>query len=112
MKVETVCVPLDPDDCGSVISGYVRFPEMYQRDYGKQFWEVNWGASMALSDCSRVINWSFTSGDEDYNFEKLDRTIAALTKFREHMVTASNEMKKIRKEIKKRNLALDPEWKE
>jgi hypothetical protein len=106
-KVKTVCLPIDPDDCGSVIHGYVRFPELYQTSYGKKLWEINSGASLSLSDCNRVIQWGLSDSDE-FNIDKLDCAISALMKMREHMVAAQAEMVKVKKERKTRNLILDP----
>lgn len=106
-KVKTVCVPIDPDDCGSVISGYVRFPELYQTSYNKKLWEINSGANMTLSDCNRVISWGLNDSDE-FNIDKLDNAIGALMKMREHMVAAQAELVKAKKERKARNLILDP----
>lgn len=107
-KVKTVCIPLDPDDCGSVISGYVRFPELYRYSHGKKFWSVNWGASVSLSDCNRVIQWSLQGDNDTYNFSKIDAAISALTKLRQHMVDAQEELVRMKKEKKERNLAIDP----
>lgn len=109
-KIKTVCVPLDPDDCGSVIHGYVRFPELYQRNYGKKLWEMEYNATVSLSDCNRVINWSL-NGTDELNIEKLDRAISALTDLRKFMVEATTEVKKLEKERIRLNKALDPEWK-
>ena len=104
-KVKTVCLPLDPDECGSVISGYVRFPEAYRANYGKKLWEVEYGASLSLSDCNRVIQWNFGS-DREYDIEKLDTAISALTEFRRYLAEAQTEMKKIQKENKAKNKEL------
>lgn len=105
-KVKTVCIPLDPDDCGSVISGYVRYPELERYSHGQKFWHVNFGASVTLSDCNRVIQWSLC--DEDYNFAKIDAAISALTKIRQYMVDAQAELKRARAEKKERNIKIDP----
>jgi hypothetical protein len=107
-KVKTVCVPLDPDDCGSVIHGYVRFPELYRTHYGKKLWEIESGASLSLSDCNRVIQWALT--DTGFNIEKLDNAIGALQKMRKHMVKAQAELEKLKAEKRARNLALDPTY--
>jgi hypothetical protein len=107
MNIKSVCVPLDPDDCGSTISGYVRYPEILQRDYGDRKWYINYTASVSLSDCSRVIQWGLSDGG-NYNIEKLDRAISALSKLREYCVAANVELVKLRKEKKVRNLALNP----
>jgi hypothetical protein len=110
MKVKSVCVPLDPDDCGSVISGYVRYPELIQKDYGKKLWYINTSASASLSDCSRVIQWSLSgSGGTEYNTVKIDRAIEALQKLRKHCVKAQAEFDAMEKERKARNLILDPD---
>lgn len=112
-RVETVCLPLDPDDCGSVVHGYVRFPELYRVNYGKKLWDIEYSANISLSDCNRIIQWGLSGGEKDaFNVAKIDRAISALTKMREHMVEAQEEMKKTRQELRERNLALDPEWKE
>jgi hypothetical protein len=112
-KVKTVCVPLDPDDCGSVIHGYVRFPELVQRNYGKKVWETEHQASVSLSDCNRVIQWSLTDdGDGNFNIDKLDIAIAALTDMRKFMAEANAELKKLNKERARLNKAIDPEWKD
>lgn len=110
-KVKSVCVPLDPDDCGSVIHGYVRFPELYQRDYGKKHWEVEYSSSVSLSDCNRVISWNLNGDDGSFNIAKLDTAIGALTELRKFMVEANAEIKKLEKERVRRNKELDPEWK-
>ena len=104
-KVKSICLPLDPDDCGSVISGFVRFPESVQRNYGKKLWDVEYGASLSLTDCNRVIQWSF-GGDDGFDIEKLDTAISALTEFRRYMAEAQTEYKKVQKENKVRNKAL------
>lgn len=106
MKIKSVCEPLDPDDCGSVISGYVRYPQLIQQDYGSRKWYVQHAASVTLSDCNRVIQWGLT--DDNYNVVKIDRAISALTKLREYCVSANEELARLRKEKKARNLALDP----
>jgi hypothetical protein len=113
-KVKSVCIPLDPDDCGSVIHGYVRFPELVQRDYGKKLWEVEQSASVSLSDCNRIIQWNLTDDGITgaYNIDKLDIAISALTELRKYMSEANAELKKMNKERARRNRALDPEWKE
>jgi hypothetical protein len=107
-KVKSVCIPLDPDDCGSVIHGYVRFPELTQRNYGKRKWDVEYGASVSLSDCNRVIQWAMTDDDNNYHIEKLDIAISALTELRKFMSEANVELKKARKEAKRLNLIIDP----
>ena len=33
--IKSVCVPLDPDDVGSMISGYVNFPEIKEYEHTK-----------------------------------------------------------------------------
>jgi hypothetical protein len=105
-KVKSICVPLDPDDCGSVISGYVRYPELYRYSHGLKLWSVNHGASVTLSDCNRVIQWSLS--DDGYNFAKIDAAISALTKLRQYMVEAEADLKRAREEKKERNIKLDP----
>jgi hypothetical protein len=107
-KVKTVCVPLDPDDCGSVVHGYVRYPELYRTHYGKKFWEIEQGASVSLSDCNRVIQWSLT--DTGFNIEKIDTAIGALQKMRKHMVKAQAELEKLKIEKRARNIELDPTY--
>jgi len=105
--VKSICVPLDPDECGSVISGYVRFPELERDTYGKiKKWSVNWGATVSLSDCNRVINWNLT--DKEYDIAKLDRAISALGQLREFMVEAQADLNKLNAKRKRMNLALDP----
>lgn len=108
-KIQSVCIPLDPDDCGSVIHGYVRYPELTQRNYGKKLWDIEFSASLSLSDCNRVINWNMNSGDE-FNVAKLDVAISALTEFRKFMVEANAEIQRVEKERAKLNKELDPEW--
>lgn len=108
-KVKSVCIPLDPDDCGSVIHGYVRFPELYRRNYGGKEWDVEYGASISLSDCNRVIQWALTGDDEQFNIAKLDVAISALTKMREFMVQAQAEYNRLDKEAKERNKDLKKE---
>jgi len=110
-KVKTVCIPLDPDDCGSVIHGYVRFPELYQRNHGQKLWDIEFSASVSLSDCNRVIQWAMTESDE-FNLAKLDTAIAALTDLRKYMAEANAEIKKMEKERRKLNKAIDPNWNE
>jgi hypothetical protein len=107
MKIESICAPLDPDDCGSTISGYVRYPELLQQDYGEKKWYTTHTAAVSLSDCSRVIQWGLGESD-GYNIEKIDRAITALSKLREYCVAAEEELTKLRKEKKARNLALNP----
>lgn len=106
MKVKSVCVPIDPDDCGSMISGYVRYPELKQRDYGKSTWYMENSASVSLSDCSRVINWDLSSERGKYNLVKLDRAITALTKLREHAALAQEAADRLKKEMAARNKLL------
>lgn len=111
-KVKSVCVPLDPDDCGSVIHGYVRFPELVRKHYGSKDWYVECGASLSLSDCNRIIQWAMTDGNDDaeqFNVAKLDVAIGALTKFREYMAQANAEYKRLEKEAKERNKGLSSE---
>ena len=107
-KIKSVCIPLDPDDCGSVIHGYVRFPELVQRNYGKKLWDVEYTATVSLSDCNRVIQWALTDDDNMYHIDKIDIAIGALTELRKYMSEANAELKKARKECKRRNLELDP----
>lgn len=107
-KVKSVCVPIDPDDCGSVISGYVRFPELYRTHYGKKLWDVNWGASITLSDCNRVIQWDLTGNA--YNIAKLDAAINALTKMRALMCDAQNELAETKGEKNRLNKVIDPDY--
>lgn len=109
-KVKTVCVPLDPDDCGSVIHGYVRFPELYRTHYGKKLWDIEQSASISLSDCNRVIQWSLSGGSEGFNIEKLDNAIGALQKMRKHMVKAQAELESLKSEKRTRNIAIDPTY--
>jgi len=104
-KVKTVCVALDPDDCGSVISGYVRYPEVGSYDHGKKEQFVEYGASMALSDCSRVIQWGLTDNDA-FHLEKLDRAISALTEIRKYMAEAEALRKKMQAKVKAHNATL------
>jgi len=112
-KVKSVCVPLDPDDCGSVIHGYVRFPELVQRNYNKNLWQIEKSASVSLSDCNRIIQWDLSDdGDDNFNLDKLDVAIATLTDLRKFMSEANVEYKKMKKERKRLNLALDSEWKD
>lgn len=106
-KVKSICVPLDPDDCGSVIHGYVRFPELYQRDYGKKLWAVEYTATISLSDCNRVIQWGL-DGNHEFNIEKIDTAISALTEMRKFMVEANIQIKKLEKEKKRLNKEIDP----
>ena len=108
-KIKSVCIPLDPDDCGSVIHGYVRFPELVQRNYGKKLWDVEYTATVSLSDCNRVIQWALTDDDNMYHIDKIDIAIGALTELRKYMNEANVELKKLRKELKRRNLELDPD---
>ena len=107
MKVKSVCIPLDPDDCGSVISGYVHYPEVCQRDYGSQKEYINFDAKISLSDCSKVINWSFYSDAKEggYNLAKIDRVIAALTELKGYMVAAQHEYVELKREVDARNEA-------
>jgi hypothetical protein len=111
-KIKSVCIPLDPDDCGSVIHGYVRFPELVQRNYGKKLWDVEYSASVSLSDCNRVIQWAMTDDDNMFNIDKLDTAIGALSELRKFMSEANAELKKARKEVKRLNLIIDPENKD
>lgn len=111
-KVKSVCIPLDPDDCGSVIHGYVRYPELYQRNHGKKKWDVEFSATVSLSDCNRVIQWALTDDDNMYHTDKLDIAIGALTELRKFMSEGNAELKKLRKEAKRLNLILDPEDKD
>ena len=110
--IKSICVPLDPDDCGSVVHGYVRFPELVQRNYGKKLWDVEFTATVSLSDCNRVIQWALTNDDGMYHIEKLDTAIGALTEMRKYLHEANVELKKMRKEVKRLNLVLDPEGKD
>lgn len=113
MKVKSVCIPLDPDDCGSVISGFVRYPEMIQKDYGKKLWYINTGGAVSLSDCSRVIQWQLNGhNDTEYNTVKIDRAIKALKKLRKYCVEAQAEFEKMEADRKARNMILDPDNKE
>ena len=107
MKVKSVCVPLDPDDCGSVISGYVRYPEVDQRDWDSQKEYINYDAKISLSDCSKVINWSFYLDEKygGYNLAKIDRAIAALTELRWYMDAAQHEYLELKKAVDARNEA-------
>jgi hypothetical protein len=113
-KVKSVCVPLDPDDCGSVISGYVRYPELKQYTHGKKFWRIENSASVSLSDCNRVIQWSLDCSDEGdtpgFNAVKLDRAITALMKLREYCFEANEAYKEAHKTMRERNLAIDPTY--
>jgi hypothetical protein len=104
-KVKTVCVPLDPDDCGSVISGYVRYPEIDTYSHGKREQYVEYNANMSLSDCSRVIQWSLT-GNEEFNLDKLDRAISALMELRKYMAEAEALRKKMTVKVKAYNKTL------
>ena len=108
MKVKSVCVPIDPDDCGSTISGYVRYPELNRHNYGKKTWFVEGSASVSLSDCNRVINWDL-GGGEKYSLVKLDRAITALTKLREYVALAQEAADKLKKEAEASNKALGVE---
>lgn len=110
-KVKSICVPLDPDDCGSVISGYVRFPELTQNAYGKRLWSMQHGAEISLSDCSRVIKWQMSDTD-GYNLAKLDLAIGALMKMREFMLQAQKDVERMEAEMKARNKILDPKGSE
>ena len=103
-KVKSVCVPLNPDDCGSVVSGYVRFPELSKCEYDKGKWSVNYTASVSLSDCSKVINWHLTN-DEGFDFDKLGRAIDALEKLRDYMIKAQLSFNKLNAEKEARNKA-------
>ena len=105
MKVKSVCVPLDPDDCGSMISGYVRYPDLKRNNYGKKSWFVESSASVSLTDCNRVINWDLGNGEE-YYLVKLDRAITALTKLREHAALAQEAADRLKKEMAARNKLL------
>jgi hypothetical protein len=92
-----------------VIHGYVRYPELSQRNYGKKVWEVEFGATVSLSDCNRIIQWGLTDDDNMYHIDKLDIAIGALTELRKYMSEANAELKKLRKEAKRLNLVIDPE---
>lgn len=104
-KIETVLVALDPDDCGSVISGYVRYPEIETYSHGKKEQYVEYGAEASLSDCNRWIRWSLTDNDE-YHFTKIDNAISALTELRKHMARAEALRKKLDVKVKAYNKTL------
>jgi hypothetical protein len=106
-KVKSVCIPLDPDDCGSVISGFVRYPEIETYSHGKKEQYIEYGASLALSDCSRVINWSL-SAENSYDLDKLDRAIAALMEMRKNMSEAETLRKKLMIKVKAHNKIVNP----
>ena len=101
-KVKSVCVPLDPDECGSTISGVVRFPEIERNNYGKKRHFVRCGASVSLSDCSRVVTWSLTDIHR-FDIEKIDRAIGALTRLREYLVEAEARRLVLDTEVKTKN---------
>jgi len=104
-KVKTVCIPLDPDGCGSVISGYVRYPEIETYSHGKKEQFIEYGANMSLSDCSRVIQWGLTDNDA-FHLEKLDRAISALMELRKYMGEAEAQRKKMEFKVKAHNATL------
>lgn len=97
-KVESICVPLDPDDCGSVISGFVRFPEIDSYIHGAKEQYISFSANISLSDCQRVIGWCFST-DEGYNLEKMDRAIAAMMEMRKFMSEAENQRKRLQVKV-------------
>ena len=102
-KVKTVCVPLDPDDCGSVISGYVRYPEINKETYGRKKEQyLDFGANLSLSDCSRVIGWNF-SRNEEFNLDKIDRVICALLDYRTYLEEAEEQRKILKVEVEAYN---------
>jgi hypothetical protein len=79
-----------------------------QNKYGKHKWDVEFNASVSLSDCNRVIQWALTDDDNNFHIEKLDIAIGALTDMRKFMSEANVELKKLRKEAKRLNLIIDP----
>ena len=101
--IKSVCVPLDPDDVGSMISGYVNFPEIKEYEHNKTQ-HLNYSANLALSDCSRVINWNFIESDGlGFNIEKIDNVIGVLMTFRQYMKEADTLYKRLSKSVKEHN---------
>lgn len=101
-------MPLAPDDCESVICGYVRFPELYQNPDGKKYWYLNYSAAVSLTDCHRQIQWNLLDHDEDsFNIAKLDTAIRALNTLRDYLVKASVELDECKKKKKEWNSAID-----
>jgi hypothetical protein len=107
-KLKSICVPLDPDDCGSSISGWVRYPEIDDergKHNKKQY--LNYSADLSLSDCSRVITWSFSNSRDGFDLEKIDRAIGALMTFRQYMEGAEVLRKKLATGVEEHNKLID-----
>lgn len=74
--------PLDWSDCGSSITAIVGKPELIQRDYGNKLWDTDFRSSVRLTDCSRSIEWSFSSdSDSGPNVEKAEELHRFTTQF-------------------------------
>lgn len=68
---------LDPADCGSMIAYSI-----HQTTYEPSELEAN----VVLSDCNRMINWSFDKNDD--SVEKIDNAINILIAFRKDLLKA------------------------
>lgn len=106
-NVKSICIALDPDNCDSTISGYVRFPQLEKCDWYEDSdkWHVNYAASISLSDCDKVINWVLTGG-KGFRIDKINNAIIALVRLRRFMIDAQVEYTEKVAEQKARNKVL------
>lgn len=87
----SVCVAIDPDNCGSSVMGYVYKATSYKSYAGRK--DVRAGGKVVLSDCGRTITWDIGE-TRDGSVAKLNRAIKALEVLRD---AAERELPKARK---------------
>jgi hypothetical protein len=107
-----ICVPLEPSSCGSSIMGYVTHPALRRNKYDKK-WYVEFEGVVALTDCSRRIEWELKQHGREhqhyaFNVKKLDRAIDALIQLRYTMATNNDIIKDLEAVAEQRNKKIKP----
>jgi len=98
----SVCVAIDPDNCGSSVMGYVYKATSYKSYENRR--SVRSGGKVILTDCGRSITWDIDDGQE--GVAKLNNAIKALTALRDAARRELPKARALHKEVAAHNRAL------